>query len=128
MVAGYAEGSVVDDGLSFFINPALVIPVLPLIIMLARTRDTPRHPADRLSHRDPRLGLARGERAQIITLRTRDFVTAAKFSGDGTIRIIFPEILPNMTRWSPQLLGAATAAIGAEAGLAFLGLGDQRAR
>ena len=42
-------------------------------------------------------GAARAKRAQIITLRNRDFITAAKFSGEGTMRIIFREIMPNMT-------------------------------
>ena len=30
-------------------------------------------------------GAARAKRAQIITLRNRDFVTAAKFAGEGSI-------------------------------------------
>jgi peptide/nickel transport system permease protein len=68
---------------------------------------------------------ARVKRAQVISLRTRDYVTAAKFAGEGTARIIFREILPNMTSLVvASFIGAATAAIGAEAGLEFLGLGD----
>ena len=68
---------------------------------------------------------ARIKRAQIITLRTRDYVTAAKFAGDSTLRIIFREIVPNMTSLIVVgFMGAALGAIGAEAGLAFLGLGD----
>ena len=70
-------------------------------------------------------GAARAKRAQIITLRNRDFVTAAKFSGEGSMRIIFREIMPNMTSLVVAgFVGAATGAIGAEAGLAVLGLGD----
>ena len=72
-------------------------------------------------------GAARGKRAQIITLRNRDFVTSAKFAGDGAGRIIFREIMPNMTSLIVAgFMGAATGAVGAEAGLAFLGLGDSR--
>jgi peptide/nickel transport system permease protein len=126
MVSGYAEGTVVDDVLSFFTNVALVIPVLPLIITLVAYSDT----------RGIGLivgviaitswaGAARGKRAQIITLRNRDFVTAAKFSGEGPLRIIFFEIMPNMTSLvAAAFVGAATGAIGAEAGLAVLGLGS----
>ena len=125
LTAGYLQG-VVDDVLSFFINLALVIPVLPLMVTLA-------------SYSPVRgLGLivliisitgwawgARMKRAQIISLRTRDYVTAAKFAGDGTMRIIFREILPNMLSLVVAgFMGAATAAIGAEAGLTFIGLGD----
>ena len=72
-------------------------------------------------------GAARGKRAQIITLRNRDFVTSAKFSGEGAGRIIFSEIMPNMSSLVVAgFVGAATGAVGAEAGLAVLGLGDTR--
>lgn len=54
-------------------------------------------------------------------LRSRDFVTAAKFSGESANRIVFREILPNMTSLIvASFFGAATAAILAEAGLEFL--------
>ena len=126
MVSGYAEGTIVDDVLSFVTNVALVIPVLPLIITL-------------IAYSEVRgiglivgviaitswAGAARAKRAQIITLRNRDFVTAAKFSGEGPLRIVFFEIMPNMTSLvAAAFVGAATGAIGAEAGLAVLGLGS----
>ncbi len=126
MVSGYAEGTIVDDILSFFTNVALVIPVLPLIITLVAYSEV----------RGIGLivgviaitswaGAARSKRAQIITLRNRDFVTAAKFSGESSIRIVFWEIMPNMTSLvAAAFVGAATGAIGAEAGLAVLGLGS----
>ena len=126
MTAGYTEGTIVDDILSFFTNVFLVIPVLPLIITLVAYSDV----------RGIGLivgviaitswaGAARGKRAQIITLRNRDFVTAAKFSGEGSLRIIFAEIMPNMTSLiAAAFVGAATGAIAAEAGLAVLGLGS----
>lgn len=129
MVSGYAEGTIVDDILSFVTNVALVIPVLPLIITLVAYSEA----------RGVALivaviaitswaGAARGKRAQIITLRNRDFVTAAKFSGERSWRIVFAEIMPNMTSLvAAGFVGAATGAIGAEAGLAVLGLGDSSA-
>lgn len=128
MVSGYAEGTLLDDVLSFFTNVALVIPALPLIITLVAYSNT----------RGIALivgviaitswaGAARAKRSQIITLRNRDFVTSAKFSGEGTARIIFREIMPNMTSLVVAgFVGAATGAVGAEAGLAVLGLGDTR--
>jgi peptide/nickel transport system permease protein len=125
MTAGYLRGWV-DDILSGLTNLVLVIPMLPLMITLAAYA--------------PVRGLwliiavvsltgwahaARIKRAQIITLRTRDYITAAKFAGDGTFRIIFREIMPNMTSLVVLgFMGAAAGAIGAEAGLSFLGLGD----
>jgi peptide/nickel transport system permease protein len=126
LVSGYAEGTIVDDVLSFFTNVALVIPVLPLVIILVAYSDV----------RGIGLiigviaitswaGAARSKRAQIITLRHRDFITAAKFSGEGPLRIVFAEIMPNMTSLvAAAFLGAAAGAIGAEAGLAVLGLGS----
>ena len=129
MISGYAEGTLLDDILSFFTNVALVIPTLPLIITLVAYSDV----------RGPGLiigviaitswaGPARAKRAQVITLRNRDFVTVAKFSGEGTFRIVFSEIMPNMTSLvAASFIGAATGAIAAEAGLAVLGLGDSRA-
>lgn len=68
---------------------------------------------------------ARVLRSQTQSLRGRDFVTAAQFSGEGATRIVFREILPNMTSLIVgSFFGAATSAILAEAGLEFLGLGD----
>jgi peptide/nickel transport system permease protein len=126
MVSGYTEGTIVDDILSFVTNTALVIPALPLIITIVAYSE----------FRGIALivgiiaitawpGAARGKRAQVITLRNREFVTAAKFSGEGPLRIVFAEIMPNMTSLvAAAFVGAATGAIGAEAGLAVLGLGS----
>ena len=128
LIAGYAEGTIIDDILTFLMNVFLVIPLLPLIITL-------------VAYSQARgillivvvisitswAGPARAKRAQIITLRNRDFVTAAKFTGDSTGRIVFAEIMPNMASLLvASFVGAATGAIGAEAGLAVLGLGDTR--
>ena len=128
MISGYAEGTILDDLLSFVTNVALVIPVLPLIITIVAYSEV----------RGVVLiigviaitswaGAARAKRSQVITLRNRDFVTAAKFAGEGTWRIVFREIMPNMTSLvAASFVGAATGAIGAEAGLAVLGLGDSQ--
>lgn len=125
MTAGYVGGWV-DDVLMFLINLALVVPVLPLIILLAAYS----------SQRGLVLiifiigitgwgGGALLKRSQMVTLRSRDYITAAVFAGDGRARIIFKEIMPNMTSLVVVgFLGAALGAIGAEAGLAFLGFGD----
>ena len=125
LTAGYLQGFV-DDVLSFFINLGLVIPVLPLIAVLASYS-----PVKGIGMVILIIGItgwaygARIKRAQIMTLRTRDYITAAVFAGEGFWRIIFREILPNMMSLIVVgYLGAAMGAIGAEAGLAFLGLGD----
>ena len=126
MVSGYKEGTVVDDVLSFVTNVALVVPVLPLMIVLVAYSDVRGVPLlVFIIGITSWAGHARAKRSQIITLRNRDFVTAAKFSGESTFRIVFREIMPSMTSLvAAGFVGAATGAIGAEAGLSFLGLGD----
>lgn len=72
--------------------------------------------------------LARIIRAQVLSLREREFVLAVKAVGAGSADIMVTEILPNI--WLP-LLPAVTLQIGSsilvEAGLSFLGLGDPNA-
>ena len=71
---------------------------------------------------------ARVIRSQAATLRTRDFITSAQFSGERLYRVVFREILPNMTSLvAASFFAAATAAVMAEASLEFLGLGDPNA-
>jgi peptide/nickel transport system permease protein len=126
MVSGYKEGTLTDDVLSFVTNVALVVPVLPLMIVLIAYSEVRGIPLIVfVIGITSWAGHARAKRAQIITLRNRDFVTAAKFAGEGSGRIIFREIMPSMTSLvAAGFVGAATGAIGAEAGLSFLGLGD----
>ena len=125
MTAGYMQG-IVDDVLSFLINLGLVIPALPLMISVAAYS-----PVRGIAIIIFVIGLtgwawgARFKRAQVISLRTRDYITSAQFAGDGPFRIIFKEVMPNMISLVVlAYIGAANGAIGAEAGLEFLGLGD----
>jgi peptide/nickel transport system permease protein len=70
-------------------------------------------------------GAARNKRAQILTLRNREYIQAARLAGDGVLHVIFREIAPNMTSLIVVgFIGAVGGAIGAEAGLAFIGIGD----
>jgi dipeptide transport system permease protein len=65
-------------------------------------------------------------RAAVITETSKDYVTAARVSGAGTLRLMFREVLPNCT--APLIvqasLGISTAILDAAA-LGFLGLGAQ---
>jgi peptide/nickel transport system permease protein len=125
LTAGYKQGWV-DEILSFLINLGLVVPVLPLMVTLAAY--SPVRGEWLIIFVISVTGWAYGariKRSQIITLRTRDYITAARFAGDSTARIIAREIVPNMTSLIVVgFMGATLGAIGAEAGLAFLGLGD----
>jgi dipeptide transport system permease protein len=65
-------------------------------------------------------------RGSVITETSKDYVTAAKVSGAGTLRLMFSEVLPNCA--APLIvqasLGVSTAILDAAA-LGFLGLGAQ---
>lgn len=71
-------------------------------------------------------GTSRVVRAEVLTLRERDFVTAARALGAGPVRIIVRHVLPNVA--APIIVSAALG-IGnvmlLEAGLSFLGIGVQ---
>lgn len=72
--------------------------------------------------------IARLVRAEVLSLRTRDFVRAAKVGGLSDMRILFSHILPNAM--SPLLVSASVVmatAILIESGISFLGLGDRNA-
>ncbi|GAA0359092.1 ABC transporter permease [Microbispora corallina] len=68
--------------------------------------------------------IARLLRAQVLSLRTREFVEAARVTGASPGRVVFKELLPNL--WTPIIIQATLALplyVGAEAGLGFLGVG-----
>ena len=122
--AGYLGGRM-DDALSVLTNVFLVIPGLPLAIVLAAYL-----PAGPMSIAMVLVATgwawnARVLRAQTLSLREQDFVKAATVSGESHLRIVFVEILPNMTSLVvSQIIGGTVFAIGAQVGLEFLGLGD----
>lgn len=68
--------------------------------------------------------IARLLRGQVLGLREREFVEAAKVTGASPGRIVFKELLPNL--WTPILIQSTLmlpAYVTAEAGFAFLGVG-----
>jgi peptide/nickel transport system permease protein len=128
MTAGFFRGRV-DDVLSLIMNVFLIVPALPLLVTLAAFIGS-----GNLGYFLLVLTVtgwawpARIFRAQTLSLREKDFVSAARVSGEGSMRIIFREILPNMTSIvAASMFGSALYAIGAQAGLEFLGLGNPSA-
>ena len=128
LLSGYRTG-VIDEVISFITSLVLVIPGIPLMIILAaylQSRSTWTIVLV-VAFTSWATG-ARVIRSQAATLRTRDFITSAAFSGERLFRIIFREILPNMTSLvAASFFSAATAAVLAEASLEFLGLGNPNA-
>lgn len=65
-------------------------------------------------------------RGQVLTVSTRDYILAARSFGTGNIRILLLHVLPNsLAPLLVQTSVAMAAAILAEAGLSFLGVGVQ---
>ncbi len=72
------------------------------------------------------MGVARLVRAEFLSLREREFVTAARALGAGDIRLILRHMLPNAL--APVMVSATLGVAGAiltESALSFLGLGVQ---
>lgn len=68
-------------------------------------------------------GLLRSVRAQVLSLKEREYIEAAKLANLGTARIVFREILPNMASYLMiNLILGMTGAVYALAGLYLLGL------
>ena len=125
MTAGYIGGWV-DDVLSMFMNVFLVIPQLPLLLVFAAY--VPIKGPLAIIIVISVTGWAWGGRvlrSQTMSLRNRDFVQAARMSGESTPRIIFAEIMPNMISLTvSSFIFAVIGAIFTESALEFLGLGD----
>lgn len=125
-IAGYI-GKWVDAILRSIIDSFLVIPTLPIYLLLATYI--------------PRINLptmcailaifswpfaARTVRAQVLSLRNRDFVFMAKACGLNELEIIFKELMVNMLPYI--FLAFASSVIGAafaETGARMLGIGPQ---
>jgi peptide/nickel transport system permease protein len=125
-VAGGYAGGVVDELLSVLSNVFLVIPALPLVIVLAGY--LPNKGSISVALVISITGWAWGARiirAQTLSLRKRDYVEAARLSGEGFFRILFWEILPHEGAIiAASFLGTVVFAILTQAGIAFLGLSD----
>lgn len=128
VVAGYF-GRWVDAALMRLVDIVLVIPFLPLMILLA-------------AYLGPSfwniilvIGVlvwarpARVLRAQVLSLRSLEYVDAARAMGASSMRILRRHILPGVLSLAlAQFILAASGAILIEAALSFLGLGDPTAK
>jgi peptide/nickel transport system permease protein len=119
-------GGIVDDVVNFLINVSLTIPAIPLLIVVSGYLKSRGMWTMVLV-----LALvlwafeARILRAQALSLKTRDFVQAARAAGESTWRIVFGELMPNMiSRIAAAFVLVFYIALLTDAGLEFLGLGD----
>jgi peptide/nickel transport system permease protein len=117
-------GGWVDSLLMEIVNIWLTVPQIPLLAVIAVLvkLDSPWLLALLLSFLGW-AGQARMIRAQVLTLRRRDYVEAAVGLGMGTRHVIFHELLPNMMSFILiSLVFSMTSAIFQQTGLVFLGL------
>jgi peptide/nickel transport system permease protein len=119
-------GGFADGFLSLVTDVILVIPIFPLVIVIAAYKKNAGFLT--LAVVLGALGWSYGARqlrSQTLSLRSRDFLEAARVRGERRLYIIVLEILPTMTSLIlASFLGAALYAVLAAAGLQFVGLGD----
>lgn len=126
-VAGYF-GGIVDNVIKGAADVLLTVPGLLFLVVIATTIRTG------VSVNMMALVVAslswmwptRTIRAQVLTLRERQFVLVARLSGMNGIEIIVRELMPNLLPYlAASFVGAVASAILASIGLEALGLGPQ---
>lgn len=122
-LSAYAGGWI-DSAITGFADVVLTIPHLPLLAVLAGIISF--KSAWQLALIIAALAwptLLRAIRSQVLTLRERDYVEAARALDLGTAHILFREILPNMRSYiAISFTIGMTSAIYAQIGLYILGL------
>lgn len=123
-VAGGYFGGWLDELFSLVSNVVLVIPGLPLLILIADyLEDSGAFTFALIITLTFWAGPSRVIRAQTLSLRNRDYVDAARVSGEPHWRIMVFQILPNLTPIvASGFVFAVITGILTEAGLSFLGL------
>jgi peptide/nickel transport system permease protein len=125
VTSGYLGGNA-DEGLSLLANVFLAIPGLPLLIVLASYAPSAGSSIFLVAVIIAVTAWAysaRVLRAQTLSLRNRDFVEAARVAGEGSMRIILAEVLPNLVPIvAASFLFTTLYAIYAYVAIAFLGL------
>lgn len=124
LVAGFS-GGLVDRTLMVVTDTFVVIPSLPiLVLMTALMRGSATVVIMALV-----LAMfawawpSRQIRSMALSIKERDFIQTAWFSGEGTMQVVVTEILPYALTWSlSNFMNATLNAIASESSLAVLGL------
>jgi peptide/nickel transport system permease protein len=124
-MAGYF-GGLIDELLMRFVDILRAIPSLYLILFVVTLVSPNVTTTILILGFTSWMGPARIVRSEILSIREREYVTAARSIGASRTRIVLRHILPHVV---PTIAVAATLGIArgivAEAGLSFLGLGVQ---
>ncbi len=125
LTAGYF-GRKIDLVLMRFVDITLCFPTFFLILMVIAFLEPNIYNVMLVIGLTSWPGLARLVRGECLSLKEREFISAAKILGLSNSRILFVHILPNVLA---PILVSATLGVGSailiEAGLSFLGLGVQ---
>jgi peptide/nickel transport system permease protein len=126
VAAGYL-GGLADDLLSMLANIFLVMPALPLLVILfgflGKTGSNDLFLVGLIISATGWAWGARVLRAQTLSLRNRDYVDSARIVGERRWRIIFTEILPNLSPIvASSFLFTVLYAVGTYTAMSFLGL------
>ncbi|MGC8871512.1 MAG: ABC transporter permease [Caldimicrobium sp.] len=124
-IAGYF-GGIIDQVISRFIDIMLCFPTIFLILAVIAYLEPSILNIMIIIGLTSWMGIARLIRAEILSLKEREFVLAAKIYGASSMRIIFRHLLPNAL---PPVLVSASLGMGnailIESALSFLGIGVQ---
>jgi len=124
LFAGFS-GGLVDEVSMRFADMLLVIPFLPLLLILIAILGQSVLNIILIISLLGWMGFSRTVRSQVLSLKERAFIEAARAAGGSTTHITIRHILPNvMGLVYVSLATSVPAAITAEAALSFLGLGD----
>ncbi|MBF0506327.1 MAG: ABC transporter permease [Nitrospirae bacterium] len=119
-------GGMIDSLLMRFVDIMLAFPVFFLILAVIAIVEPSISTIMIIIGLTGWMDVSRLVRAEFLTLKERDFVSAARAIGASNPRIIFRHIIPNAL--SPVFVAATFGIAGAiltESGLSFLGLGVQ---
>ncbi len=124
VTAAYA-GGVTDRVLTLITDVFLILPVLPLLILLAAYLPPGVSSLVIVLCITSWAFQARQLRSQGLTVRNRDFLVSAKVRGERPLYIILVEIVPTMTSLvAASFLALSVYVVGFAASLQFLGLGN----
>lgn len=125
LIAGY-YGGFIDTIIMRLVDVMLAFPTLFLILAVVAVLEPSIYIIMVVIGLTGWMDVARLVRAEVLSLKEREFVLAARAIGAGSGRIIFKHILPNAIY---PVIVAATFSVGGailiESGLSFLGLGIQ---
>jgi len=124
LIAGY-YGGIVEEILVKIVDFFMMLPVLPLMIILAAVLGPSLWNIILVISVVSWPTTARVVRSQVLSIKERPYVEAARCIGAGNAKLMFGEIMPNvLPLMFAQAVLMITYAIYDEAILAFLGLGD----